>query len=56
MAVISFTTYLSKRLLTRVEDYIVEYSGEELDQTRPSQTDLPAVDVPVQRRRWWMRA
>ena len=29
LAVISLTTYLSKRLLTRVEDYIVEYSGEE---------------------------
>lgn len=56
MAVISFTTYLSKRLLTRVEDYIVEYSGEEMDQPRPLQTNLPAVDAPVQRRRWWTRA
>lgn len=58
MAVISLTTYLSKRLLTRVEDYIVEYSGEEVDQGRgAAAAAMPAaaVNVPVLQRNWWWR-
>jgi hypothetical protein len=57
MAVISFTTYLSKRLLTRVEDYIVEYSGEEVDQGRGAAAPIPAaaVNEPALQRNWWWR-
>ncbi|UZJ56562.1 hypothetical protein CBS101457_005882 [Exobasidium rhododendri] len=70
MAVISFTTYLSKRLLTRVEDYIVEYSGEEEEQGQReprigrAADPLLAPEIPpvaegvaqgLLRRRWWTR-
>jgi len=69
MAVISFTTYLSKRLLTRVEDYIVEYSGEEEQSQRENErraadqdpvipeavADAAARWPPRLRRRWWGR-
>lgn len=54
MAVISLTTYMSKRLLTRVEDYIVEYSGEE---ERPAQATPTQAEQPNRGRirQWWGR-
>lgn len=49
LAVISFTNYLSKRVLMRVEDYIIEYSSEELDQEPTRSNTEP------RRRQWWFR-
>lgn len=52
LAVISFTNYLSKRVLTRVEDYIIEYSSEELDQDSSTRANA-GEPQQQQRRRWW---